>query len=188
MKKLILALLFFIITVSGCVVPARAQDVFGRGRSTDTTFLNAADFNYGDVITVDTAGGKHFVGSQLTGMPFKLILIAIKHTAGSPMVLHTIYNNSGATITAVDTSEAGSYQFTFSSNVFSGKHTVISDHLILVDEGFQETITGYFIPALPVGTRYTYSNPLQMRAVGPDLTTQLDHEIPSTLLEIKIFN
>lgn len=190
MKNLIL-LFSFSILFSVQSNPARAQDVFGRGKNTDTTYLDANNFNHGESIMVDTTGGKHFVGSTLTGLPYKLFLIYIVHGPGAPMLVTTVYNNTGATISSIDTSEAGVYIFTFSTNIFSGKKVMVLNDLILGKDEFTEQTyqIGYFWQQQGIASRYSVGNPITMYAVDIDGTTLLDHGLGrGVYLEIQIYN
>jgi len=193
MKKLFF-FFSFLVMISNCHYGhsgVMAQDIFGRAKNTDTTYLKASEFNHGEVLSIDSTGENHFVGSTLTGLPYKYMLIHITHSAGLPMLVLTIYNNTGATITNIDTSVAGMYSFTLSPNVIAGKIIYIRDQLILGKDEFTEQtyLIGYFWPGQGIANQYSIGNPFTMYAVDTDGSTLLDHGLGrGVFLEIQIYD
>lgn len=179
---LMLAALFFFDAAS-----LRAQDVFGRGRNPDTTYLNADDFNVGELIKVDTLSGvKYFTGVDAgvaLSQPLKYIAQISQVGSGAPIVNNVLLNTLGATATYTRLS-AGEYSITFSSGVLTLGKTTVETNLI-VSSTFFNALNGYIYPEAYVGFLTTgfvfYSAPLS------DPLTPADDILENAILEITVF-
>lgn len=126
MKNLIYVIVFLALAASACEV--KAQDVYGRAKNPDTTYLSPNDFNTGEVITVDTLGGnKIFIGTDIASAlnaPDKLVFV-ILDTATGELPHRVISSNIADTTFILSANGDGSYDAIFAASIFANKRPVI---------------------------------------------------------------
>lgn len=130
MKKIFFLLVIFSVNYQ----QLSAQDIFGRAKNPDSTYLNPNDFNQGELIGVDTSGGsKVFVGVSNPGGGRKFIAEVFQAGTGAPIIINLLSNTTGASITSIVREDVGIYNFIFSSNIFSGKNVYIVPKILYFD-------------------------------------------------------
>ena len=144
MNKLIYIIVFLTLA-SACEV--KAQDVFGRAKNPDTTYLSPNDFNTGEVIAIDTLDGeKVFVGTDIASAlnaPEKIVFV-ILDTATGALGHRVLYSSISDTDFVLYSYGDGNYEVTFSGGIFANKRTVIKvgqSPIVFVGNLYDPTIT-----------------------------------------------
>ena len=121
-----ISVIFFLLAIS---VDLKAQDVFGRAKNPDTTYLNADDFNVGEVITVDTSGGSNiFIGTDIASAlntPDKMVFVILDTAASGTMAHKVISSSIVDTLFVLENYGDGNYTINFAAGIFENKRVVI---------------------------------------------------------------